>query len=168
MRNPTKALISTAYHEAGHIVVAYTERIKIKKATIVPDQDYLGVVTRQMIEKHVRDAFEFAGVTPARRGRVESFIMLSLAGGIAERKYCGRWNHVGAASDYENAGRLALDATGSSEEANAYLKWLHIRTKQVVNIYWYLIEAVAKALLEHQTLSAVDIEQIMSTTRRPR
>lgn len=161
MREPTKALISTAYHEAGHVVVANVKRIKIKKVTITPDEDYLGVVIRQMIEKRVRDGFEFAGVTPAMQVRVESFIMMSLAGGIAERKYRGRANHRGSGADYDTASRLALDATSSGEEATAYLKWLHIRTEQLVSNHWDRIEAVALALLERQTLTAADVDQIM-------
>jgi len=165
---PTKALISTAYHEAGHAVVAYIERIKIRKATIVPGKDYLGVVTRQMIEKHVRDAFEFAGITPAKRARVESFIMLSLAGGIAERKHRGRANHIGSRADYETAAGLAMDATGSGEEATAYFRWLYIRTEQIIDAYWYLVEAVAEALLAKQTLTTADVEQIVHDTPIPK
>ncbi len=168
MSEPTKALISTAYHEAGHVVVAYIELIKIKRVSIVPHQDYLGVVTRQGMEKRIRDAFEFGGITPARRARLESFIMLSFAGGIAEKKHRGQANHLGSSADYERVVDLAMMATGSAKETTAYLKWLHIRAEQTVNVYWYLVEAVAQALLERRALNAADIEQIMSTTRRPR
>jgi ATP-dependent Zn protease len=167
MGKPTKALISTAYHEAGHVVAAYIECIKLKKATIIPSEDYLGVVVRQRMEKRIRDAFEFGEITPAKRARLESFIMMSYAGGIAQQKHRGRANHIGSSSDYDNVVDLAMMATGSVEETEAYLKWLYVRTKQVVNVYWYLIEAIAEALLEHQTLSAADIERIMSTTKRP-
>lgn len=163
MSKPTKALISTAYHEAGHAVAAYFENIKVKQATIVPDDDFFGMVTHQQIQKHIRDALEFGSITPTKRARTESFIIVSLAGSIAEQKHRGRSNYVGSAQDRHDAVELVSRLSGSEEEANAYLKWLHVRAANLIKIHWWAVDAVAKALLDSETLTGDELQQVIRT-----
>src|SRR5262245_17726030 len=125
MSKPTKALISTAYHEAGHAVAAIVKGIKVEKATIKPDKDYLGVVIQKRIQKSVRDALEYGSPTPAKRERIEIHAIILLAGGIAERKYRGRYNHIGRGEDVDKVIDIALKLSGSTNTTNAYLQWLH-------------------------------------------
>jgi ATP-dependent Zn protease len=83
MPKPTKSIIATAYHEAGHAVIAYLEDLVLREVSIVPTSDTLG---------HCRyaQAHHFnpeARVPPAMRARIAAHIMGSLAGPDAERRY---------------------------------------------------------------------------------
>jgi hypothetical protein len=95
--------------------------------------------------------------------RVENEIMALLAGGIAEKIHFGRWNHVCASSDHYAAVNLAGYLTPSIEETQAYVKWLCIRTERMLTQpqQWLMVEAVAEALLERETLSVMAARRIM-------
>src|SRR5207249_5237329 len=79
------------------------------------------------------------------RLRLEEECIVLLAGGIAEKRATGRYNHVGARSDREKAADLALHVGGDDRGASAFLKWLSLRAEGLVNVRWRGIEAVAKA-----------------------
>jgi hypothetical protein len=85
----------------------------------------------------------------------ERNIMVSIAGEIAQRKAFPRsvrsWQMDG---DYAQMAELALRVCGSSEQANAFLKWLRIRTNDLVNAHWRSVEYLAKVLLQENTINA--------------
>jgi integrase len=58
------------------------------------------------------------------RYQIESAIIVSLAGCVAEAKLTGRFNHKGASADYHWAVDCASRVTGSNEETGAYVSWL--------------------------------------------
>ena len=101
--------------------------------------------------------------------------MTTLAGGIAERFWTRRrpgrpddWSQRiinGADMDSTKAVDLALYMSGSAEEASAYLRWLEVGAKQIVANGSKAIEDVARALLNHRTLSGKKIEAIIWESR---
>jgi hypothetical protein len=95
------------------------------------------------------------------RVRLEHQAMVLLAGGIAERRFTGRANHVGAMSDYEKAADFAMACSGSERATSAFLKWLETVTEDVVRDRWAAIEAVAAALFERKTLSGKDVDRLV-------
>ena len=68
----------------------------------------------------------------------------------------------GMQSDNRNAVDLALYVCGSQETTDAYLHFCFLASRDLVNVFWVAIEAVAAALLERTTLTRGDvIEAIM-------
>ena len=62
---------------------------------------------------------------------------------------------MGAKSDKGTAADMALRRCGSTEECNAYIKWLGIRVQDALQNprVWAAVEALAKALLKRKTIS---------------
>ena len=152
----TKALRSTAYHEAGHAVMAWHEGLSINEISIVPDHKSSG---RIIHANPLRGIHLDMDNSNRARIRAESAIRVALAGPIAQRHYNPRgFQHRHAESDYELAKDRILYITGSGEEANAYMNLLEIQTRQIVTgLHWSLVDYLAKALLERQRLSRKEI-----------
>jgi hypothetical protein len=112
---------ATAYHEAGHMVAAWRLGMKIRSATIVPDESYSGKVEH---DNPLRgNNLEFDNSDRARI-RGENAVLICLAGPIAQRQFRPsslRGYHGGF--DHEKAVNLALTFNSGDElEATAYLK----------------------------------------------
>ena len=84
-----------------------------------------------------------------------------MAGTAAEKWLTGRHSHVGARDDYSKAADLAMYAAGSNDEVEALLRWLQLRAANAVCSRWCFIEAVAKELLERETLTGRQIREVI-------
>ena len=98
-RRETKTLRRVAYHEAGHVAVALRERISIREVTIIPSEGYLGLARNYHPPSFLRAA-EYGDLSSRH---VESFVLVCLAGAAAEKRFCGRYDHIGAGADYKAA-----------------------------------------------------------------
>jgi ATP-dependent Zn protease len=161
-RKPTKALQSTAYHEAAHAVVARCCGIAVYSISIIPDheENSAGHVATQnlMHNKHLDVETE-----PKNRMRMERMVIQILAGSIAEEMFNPEdFNHDNSESDYRGAVTLIEYFCGSQEEIEAYLKFLDIRTQNLLNdpYIWEQIEKLADILLEKKKLSAKEVREL--------
>lgn len=152
MTRSSKQLRGTAYHEAGHAVAAFTQRVGIRRVTIVPEADTLGHMLRRKFSKSFRPDLR---MTPHVRERIEAAVICLMAGGLAEAKAMGRRNHVGAQGDRQQAVDLASYVCFPPDELEAYLSWLHIRTRGLLDNArtWQAVELLAGELLAKQSLS---------------
>lgn len=141
-----------AYHEAGHAVVAFFNRFRIDFATIRRSGDAEGMV---MLKP---GRLDLDSATPVMRQKVERWIIVTLAGDIAQRKFAPRssrqWQTT---SDRAAAADLALSVCGSGESATAYLAWLQIVTRDIVDGRWPMIDRVARELLAKETISGDEV-----------
>lgn len=165
-RQRRSALERVAYHEAGHAVAAALLHTHMRSASIIPNnsQGSLGHVGHHRWGKETPDVYDSARIDR----RLEQHIITVLAGPEAERKLFGRYNRVGASSDFDTAADLALYRTGGDpKEATLIIRWLAHRTRTLVGLEtnWRLIEAVAKALMEHRRLSGQRVREIVGRTR---
>lgn len=139
---------ATAYHEAGHAIIAHALGIRVYKVSIVPGEDYSGVCAQAGFNGYFAKPHEFYRRTTA-----------ALAGIEAQRRYCHqsiRSYHTH--SDYSRVATYAVEASqGDSKEADALIAWLRIRTANLVRFYWPAIEALAKTLVEKKTVGRVDV-----------
>jgi hypothetical protein len=158
-----------AYHEAGHVVHGSLLKLHADRVSIVPD--YGGPDGPASYGRVTLDPFP----AWARRGRaspgrvqllVERHVGMIAAGAIAETHYAGdsEGGWARARSDRERMYDLAGLVCRSSDEADAYVGWLTVRTRRVVTgeISWRIIEAVATALLHHGALSARAIRRTIA------
>ena len=157
-----KSEMATAYHEAGHAVVALRTHYapKPKKISIIPIPDER-ILSEVSYYKRMFD--ENGYFQPVEEKRIQCSIMSLFAGEIAEKKFTGRNDHVGSQTDFDNAikyGEL-LYTTGLLGDL---FDWLSVLTEAIVNKYWHEIEKVAEVLLEKKTLSGKELKEIIIST----
>jgi ATP-dependent Zn protease len=153
---------ATAYHEAGHAVAHYLLRRagRLREVTIVPDAQR-GTPGRapRWTDPYDLDDGPWSDLVKVR---LQHEAMVLLAGGIAERRFAGRTDQADTQSDYEKAAELALAISGSEHAADAFLDWLGTVTEDLVADRWPAVEAIAAALLQQRTLSAHDVDQLVT------
>lgn len=135
----------TAYHEAGHAVAAYLRHWRFTGISIVPDRYTLGrcfFSEREIVLRTSR--------MEQTRSRLETLVVISLAGPVAERIISGRTNRKGALDDFREAEAYASCVVGSEEELRAYLRWLWEFTYNLVDTepHWSAVKALAEELVE--------------------
>lgn len=158
-----KRLVKTAYHEAGHAVAALVKTVPYKYVTILPDEESQSLGHILQDGKFVDYAALEAGeLTPTKLNRIERYLMVLLAGGLAEKGYSGRYNQIGASSDRYKAADIALSLEGDGEGASLYLGLLNHRTKAVIGNHWRDVVTVAEALLSRQTLTSEEVRQVVN------
>lgn len=146
-----------AHHEAGHAVAAFLYHFKIDFATIKSDGDAAG-----MVRCYPRGKMDLYSASPIMRNKIERNIIVTLAGDIAQRKFAPRssrsWQLT---ADRSAASNMALSVCGTGESATAYLAWLYIVARDQVHGRWNLVERVASALLDRETLSGDDLRHVI-------
>lgn len=137
----------TAYHEAGHAVAAYLRHLRFTSISIIP---YRGTLGRcEFSEAGVILDLDLRAMSRTRR-RIETLIVVSLGGVIAECLLSGRNNWRGAHADLHDAARYASVVTGSEDELGAYVRWLWEHTRMLLSAppCWLAVERLASALLD--------------------
>jgi ATP-dependent Zn protease len=162
MKRRTKALESTAYHEAGHAVAAYAHGVRTKALSIVPDGDSKG--------RHEQHPY-FGGInlefdsSPRAQRRVENMVLVCLAGPAAQRRFNTKgFRRYHADHDWRQAIDLLSYLVGSNKELEAYLRLIDIRARAFVETAprWIQINRLAQNLLDRQTLTGPEVRQLMA------
>jgi len=164
--------VATAFHEAGHAVLASKFKTRSpERTTIAPEGESIGKVTGAPWPMSFwRDGDDFFK-KPAKRYKLEREIIVLLAGREAERKKTGRYNNIGADSDHFKAAEYGCLIEGGEEVVAAYLRYLTAVTRKWVNLplIWKQIEAVADELLLRGTIEGeARIADIMDGVIRAR
>lgn len=152
----------TAYHEAGHAVMAYLRKRRLTGVTIVCTEQRLGECSMAKWPKTDVEYFETGEITeddtPRGRTRRETLIMIYYAGVIAEEILTSKITKrevLGASGDllYVEGlmGRMWMPNTLQAEH---YLLWLWYRTKGLLEIpmYWAAVDTLAATLLDRKKL----------------
>lgn len=161
-KKDTSVLVRTAYHEAGHAVMAYILKIKYVSISIV-------------FTSHG----QFKGLIEYPKNKCWSYkykiprIMIALSGPLAEHRYNLKdiWDYqtyVGSQDDYKDAHGIAegcirfrLSFLGeypeslvNKDETYLLLSWLYVRAKTILynKKNWRAVEPLAKDLLKNKNL----------------
>mgnify|MGYP003385116220 CR=1 FL=1 len=133
---------ATAYHEAGHAVIALALGRSIQRVSIVPGQGWLG-----------RCEFQKGRVRPTEDW-LEREILIALAGLAAEARHTGQYAWEGAAQDLRAVRRLATQRAGERQAERLQRRLLakveHLLS-QIEN--WGAVGLIAAELLRCETLS---------------
>jgi hypothetical protein len=158
-KRPTKELVATAYHEAGHAVVAILNHRRFRHVTIEPGERTLGHVLFVKWRGRKPDASCDAGTTR----RTEVAVLCTCAGPAAEARLRGRRNRIGAEGDDRHSASMAASLCGSMEETCALLKLLSIRAKQEIELpwVWRAIEGLAAQLLVRRRIGYATAKNIV-------
>jgi hypothetical protein len=153
---------ATAYHEAGHAVMALVHQRGFRYVTITARADSLGHVLFRRFSKNFDPEGAFRYSDPRIDRTIDVTVDCALAGHIAEKRATGRNHWSGAIGDHDAAIELALYRCGSTEQAEAYLEWrrLWVRDKLTTGHIWKAVEAVAEALVESERLSHAEARAV--------
>jgi hypothetical protein len=146
-------LDATAYHEAGHAIARWWLGLRFKEASIVPNsaEGTLGYVLGKGLPKWFNP--DTHDDNPRVRLRAEKEIISLFAGRIAEQKFRGRRpNRNTHYSDTHSAVDLATYFHGG-ETLEAFLKYLFLRSRGLVDVRWHEIGWVAEELLQQHRLT---------------
>ena len=135
--------VITAYHEAGHAVVAILVGRPIQKVSIIPNRTRLGACE---IKK---------GRFQPSSDWLEDDVLIMFAGVAAEARLTGHYHWQGADQDLRNIRRLTLSRAGDETRAEKLERRLLAKTEHLLSddLTWKTVEQIAAALLERETIS---------------
>ncbi len=136
-------LRATAYHEAGHAVMALALGRAIQKVTIAPNQNYLGAC---QIQK---------GRFKPTKDWLEDEMLILFAGMVAEAQVTGRYCPNGAAQDLRGIRRYALMRAGGDRQVERLERRLLDKTEHLLSdaATWKAVEWIAAELLAKENIS---------------
>jgi hypothetical protein len=153
----------TAYHEAGHAVVAYCLKSRIRHVSIISKAESLGHILKGKSEDLSSCEWE---TTPKIRRGLEKSAMIDLGGSVATYLLTNRNDRIGPRGDFQHAFDYLSYLTNDDDESSAYANWLWHRTKAMLRWRWHwaAVEALANELLEHRYIGGKRARQIISET----
>ena len=172
--SPEEQLRLVAWHEAGHTVAALHYGFDVSKVTIIPSTTGAGGVTFITPKKmglHTVEELE-ASIRKTYAGRGGEYLLLQ----DEQKITTGAHNDIKQATQllYEmvteygmskryrmvNLNDLKVDSKTILDEVTEWAKRLEKETYDLLNQNKDLVEAIANALLEHETLYTKDLETI--------
>ena len=153
-------LTHTAFHEAGHAVIAIITGRNVNKVSIIPGANKLGVCKMSK------------GRKKASPDALEAELLILLAGLAAEGRKSGKYNFLGASQDLRDAEKLALMRAGNPKQASKILKRaldkVHHHFDQPAN--WTATKSIAKALLKSESISGREADHLykLAITNNPK
>ena len=133
----------TAYHEAGHAVMALLMGRSVQKVSIIPSQNRLGACTLQKgRSKQVQD-------------KLEAEMMILLAGMAAEGRVSGQYNINGASQDLRGVEKLALSRSGNAKQASKLIHRMLDKTQHLLSqgATWKAVKVIAEELQKNESIS---------------
>ncbi|MFI5180946.1 MAG: hypothetical protein ACHQPI_06120 [Thermoanaerobaculia bacterium] len=152
-RESASALRATAFHEAGHAVMHVLAGHQLQLLSIKPGQESHGG-TKVVPQFRVPSS---GPVSPQTVANVEAAVCILLAGWEAQQRAAPKSARGhGTVEDARKAVDLIDVLSGSSEEVQAWIHLLEVRTRHRVAHYWRAVNSVATALLEKETLDGAE------------
>ena len=147
----------TAYHEAGHAVIALVLGRPVHRVSVIPNSQRLGQC-------------EFGkGVSRPSEDSLEREILIALAGLAAEARHSGSYAMDGADRDLRYVRRLVLQRK-SERAAPRYEERLLTKVETMLSDeqIWLAVELIATELLKLGTISGRSARHIYEqTTKEP-
>ncbi len=140
---------ATAYHEAGHAVLALILGRPVRCVTIVADRESLGVC-------------EFGkGVFRPSEDWLEREILIALGGLAAEARFTGNYSWDAAAKDQKYVRRLAEQRAGE-RRAERLQRRLLTKAEHLLDDegHWHAVELIAAELLRHREISGRTVRHL--------
>lgn len=149
----------TAWHEAGHAVMAHLCGQIVTGIEIEGDLEHSGSVSSLRLV-HSRDATD----GDLRTVRLETRILCLVAGFAAEAMITGEWDWSSAEEeDLNEAVRLALRVVGRCDRVQHYLEEARDHAVDLLHRNWPAVKAVAGELLARGRLSGEQFRVILES-----
>jgi ATP-dependent Zn protease len=145
---------ATAYHEAGHAVVALAVGRPVHRVSVLPNRERLGVC-------------EFRkGVFRPTKDWLEEEILISLAGIAAEARHTGAYAWDEAGRDLRYVRRLAIQRAGD-RQAERLERRLLAKAENLLadDELWRAVELIAAELLRLGSISGRAVQHFYDQCR---
>jgi len=163
-QRPSNPRRTTAYHEAGHALMCIMEGVRLTKVTIVSDENVAGSCG---YENLFSGKFPEIDNSERVRLKMEKRAKIALAGAISQKLLNPHgFRNYHASADYSAAVKMALRVNGSTKQAEAWLKWLEICTRETIQARWSVIQGLAEQLLRVNTLDAEQARKLVAELSR--
>ena len=149
----------TAYHEAGHALMAHLCGQQITEVEIVGDDDHAGSVQSLSFPVDPHDE----GETRTQRGAMKRRLKCVLAGTVAEAIVTGRSGWDESCEDLDIAVRLAMPLVDDCEDVVPFLEDLGSQIKDDLRAHWDTIEVLVRELLERKSLTGGEVRRIIES-----
>lgn len=152
--------IATAYHEAGHAVMAISLGRNIQKATIAPAQ--ITANSRRL------GAVKFQkGRSKSSNDLLEDEVLILFAGMVAQSHVTGNYCHRGAASDLRAVQRLLETRANTEKQFEKLHRRMLEKTEYLLSddVHRPAIQAVAQALLQQESISGRLVRHFLNQAR---
>lgn len=148
----------TAFHEAGHAVMAQLRGRQVTEVEIVGDREHTGMVHSLAFPPDPED-----GVPPeAENDDVERQLKVILAGTVAEAMVSGRrvWDET--SEDLNVAVRLGMRLVDDCEDVLPLLEGIGADVERDLNRHWSAVEMLADELLDRKTLTGSEVRKLLT------
>lgn len=151
----------SAYHEAGHALLAIRVGAAVHSVTITPDRD-------DGPERHADICIHWPPDRFSTRELHEKLVLVALAGPVAEMIYRGEPYHPGFVAEWASDWQMAWEAAGHLDtNERQRLTRLEQSTVQLYRMLnreenWAALAAIADHLLAYETLEGETVEEIVS------
>lgn len=145
---PDPRQIATAYHEAGHAVIALALGRPIQRVTIVPGKTHAGIDSLGQCQ------IQKGRFRPSKDG-LEDEVLILFAGMAAEAQVTGQYSTAGATQDLRGVRRWVESRASGERQVARLERRLLDKTEHMLSdpALWQAVESIAAALLEHETIS---------------
>lgn len=149
------SITATAYHEAGHAVIALALGRRVQRVSILPGRGWLG-----------RCEFQKGRLRPSEDW-LEREILISLAGAAAEARHTGAYAWDGAIADLRTVRRLAVQRA-SERQAERLERRLLAKVEHLLDQagHWQAVELIAVELLRCETISGRAVRHLFDQAKR--
>ncbi|MFA6922896.1 MAG: hypothetical protein WC223_01460 [Bacteroidales bacterium] len=155
-----------AFHEAGHAIACIMLNVRFKEVSIIPEEEKsLGHILLSNFKLH--SDYDDSDKT---RLKAEKFIMISLSGAIAERKFTKKTNNIGAYDDYKKCMDIAGNLFNSINVMICFMNFMLAQTNSLFTCEdeknadteaWLKVKLLAKELINSKILKYRDVISLL-------
>jgi ATP-dependent Zn protease len=151
----TTELTATAYHEAGHAVMAIMLGRPIEKVTISPAQLQTG--GRRLGLCKVQK-----GRSKPSKDELEDDVLIMLAGMVAEGRITGRYCQAAAGQDLRTVERLLANRAKTERQLDRLIRRSLDKAEHLLaaDIAAKAVELIANEVLQRETISGRSVRQL--------
>jgi hypothetical protein len=155
---PASAERLTAFHEAGHAVMAELCGRQVTEVEIVGDREHTGMVHSLAFPPDPAD-----GAAPeAENDDVERQLKIILAGTVAEAMVSGRQGLDETSEDLDAAVRLGMRLVDDCEDVLPLLSDIGADVERDLRRQWPAVEMLAIELLRRKTLTGSEVRKLLA------
>ena len=147
----------TAFHEAGHAVMAELCGRQVTEVEIVGDLEHTSSVHSLAFPPDPADQ-----AAAGSEAEVERQLKIVLAGTIAEAMVSGRDGWDETSGDLDAAVRLAMRLVDDCEDVLPLLEDIGDEVERDLRAHWSAVEMLARELLLHRALTGSEVRRLLA------
>lgn len=144
--------VLTAYHEAGHALMAMIVGREIHRVSILPNQTRLGACELKK------------GRSKPSKDILEDEILILLAGVASEGRLTGHYNWSGGSQDLRQAMQLIESRAGTEKQCERLKRRMLDKVEYLLDdeTHWKIVQAISGQLLISKTISGRAVRHLFN------